>query len=172
MNISEPGMVGLWSTYPETAKPMQCLANFLLTKETPALSRGDREHIASFVGSLNRCSYCEKVHGAVAEVCLPRTSDERLAAYMKIAKQVCYNETQVSEDDIHNAMTVHGATAKDVHDVILISAAFCMFSRYVLHTGAPNPLDENHYVEGAACIMQYGYTQDKLLAEIAQELLK
>jgi hypothetical protein len=40
-----------------------------------------------------------------------------------------------------------GATDIEIHDTVLIAAAFCMFNRYVDGLGTWAPQDRNFYVE-------------------------
>ena len=60
-----PGILGPMVFRPETAKPMNELAEVLL-RGPSTLSRGERELIATYVSSKNDCHFCHSVHGAVA----------------------------------------------------------------------------------------------------------
>jgi alkylhydroperoxidase/carboxymuconolactone decarboxylase family protein YurZ len=51
-----PGIVGLMAFKPETAKPLDELAEVLL-RGPSTLSRGERELIASYVSSRNDCFF-------------------------------------------------------------------------------------------------------------------
>ena len=51
---------------PETAKPLNELAEILLRNDDNTLSRGERELIGSYVSHLNDCFFCENVHGSMA----------------------------------------------------------------------------------------------------------
>ena len=48
-----PGIRGPMAFRPETAKPMNALAEILLRDDNNTLSRGDRELIGAYVSSLN-----------------------------------------------------------------------------------------------------------------------
>ena len=50
-----------------------------------------------------------------------------------------------------------GATDLEIHDTVLIAAAFCMFNRYVdgLATWAPD--DPNFYRQRPALVAEHGY---------------
>jgi len=64
-----------------------------------------------------------------------------MKALLSIAGKVQKSGKQVTTEDIERART-HGATDKEIHDTVLIAAAFCMYNRYVdgLATWAPqNP---------------------------------
>jgi hypothetical protein len=52
----------------------------------------------------------------------------------------------------------HGATDKEIHDTVLIAAAFCMFNRYVDGLDTWQPRDGELYRQGAKRIVTLGYT--------------
>ena len=60
-----PGILGPMAYRPETAKPLNELADVLL-RGPSTLSPGERELIATYVSSRNDCFFCQTVHGAVA----------------------------------------------------------------------------------------------------------
>ena len=60
-----PGILGPMLFRPETAKPLNELAEILL-RGPSSLSRGERELIATYVSSQNDCYFCQTIHGAVA----------------------------------------------------------------------------------------------------------
>jgi alkylhydroperoxidase family enzyme len=62
---SLPGIVGPMAFRPETAKPMNELAEVLL-RGPSTLTSGEREMIATCVSSQNDCYFCQTVHGAAA----------------------------------------------------------------------------------------------------------
>lgn len=66
-----PGILGLMTFRPETAAPINKLANILLRGES-SLSRGEREMIAAHVSWRNGCFFCQTIHGAVAAAPLGR----------------------------------------------------------------------------------------------------
>src|SRR5580692_664003 len=61
-----PGIRGPMAYRPETAKPLNELAEVLLRDDNNSLSRGERELIGAYVSSLNDCFFCQNVHGALA----------------------------------------------------------------------------------------------------------
>jgi AhpD family alkylhydroperoxidase len=60
-----PGIVGLLAQYPQTAAPLNGLADALL-RGPSSLSPADRETIAAYVSARNECTFCAETHGAVA----------------------------------------------------------------------------------------------------------
>jgi AhpD family alkylhydroperoxidase len=60
-----PGIVGLLVRYPQTAGPLNGLAEALL-RGPSSLSAADRETIAAYVSARNECTFCAETHGAVA----------------------------------------------------------------------------------------------------------
>src|SRR5580704_13901757 len=61
-----PGIRGPMAYRPETAKPLNELAEILLRDDNNTLSRGERELIGAYVSSLNDCFFCQNIHGAIA----------------------------------------------------------------------------------------------------------
>ena len=66
-----PGITGLMRYRPETAKPLNELAEVLL-RQPHSLTRGERELIAAYVSGLNQCNFCCASHSAFAAAQLPR----------------------------------------------------------------------------------------------------
>ena len=155
---------------PETAKPLNELADFLL-RGPNTLTPGERELIATFTSAQNECRYCQTIHGAVAAhhlqdedlvVQVKRDFEraaisDKLKALLVIAGKTARGGTHVTDDDIARARS-RGATDLEIHDTVLIAAAFCMFNRYVdgLATWAPD--DPDFYRQRATLIAEHGYT--------------
>jgi uncharacterized peroxidase-related enzyme len=165
-----PGIRGLFALRPETAKPLSELAHILLHEDN-SLSKSDRELIATYVSHLNDCFYCQTSHGAIAAYHLKGDDtlvaqvkndvesapiSNKLRALLKIAAKVQKGGKSVSEADVAAARNA-GAIDIEIHDTVLIAAAFCMYNRYVdgLATWAPpNPIE---YKERAAQVAEAGY---------------
>lgn len=165
-----PGIRGLMTYRPETAAPLNLLAEILLRSEN-SLSRGDRELIGAYVSWLNNCNFCQMVHSGMAQHYLQCDSDfiksvkdnyeaTSLAPKMKgllaIAAAVQKGGKSVSEENIRNARE-NGATDMEIHDTVLIAAAFCMFNRYVDGLGTKVPDDPGYFIERAAYTAAQGY---------------
>jgi len=88
---------------------------------------------------------------------LPNTPvSDKLRALLHIAHQVQGNGKNVTDEDIAAARK-EGATDTEIHDTVLIAAAFCMFNRYVdgLGTWAPGPNEA--YAEMGERMAHVGY---------------
>ncbi len=57
-----------------------------------------------------------------------------------------------------SAAQAAGATDLEIHDTVLIAAAFCMFNRYVDGLGTWAPRDMDAYRGPAAQLAELGYT--------------
>ena len=81
---------------------------------------------------------------------------DKLKALLRIAGKVQQSGKSVTTDDIENAKAC-GATDLEIHDTVLIAAAFCMFNRYVdgLATYAPTALSS--YPLRAQQVVEFGY---------------
>ena len=162
-----PGIRGLMAFRPLTAQPLNALAEVLL-RTNEGLSMGERELIATFVSSLNDCFFCQNIHGAVARYYFPQ--DENLLAQVKsdyrtaaisdkmktllaIAESVQLGGKHVTPEQVEAARGV-GASDLEIHDTVLIAAAFCMFNRYVDGLGTFAPDDPAMYRERAVKIAE------------------
>ena len=72
-----------------------------------------------------------------------------------IAKLATENP-HLTQKDVERAREV-GATDVEIHDTVLIAAAFCMFNRYVDGLGTTQPRDEEMYRERGRRIAREGY---------------
>ena len=60
-----PGILGPMAFRPETARPLNDLAEVLL-RDDNSLTRGERELIAAHVSNLNGCHFCHASHATFA----------------------------------------------------------------------------------------------------------
>jgi uncharacterized peroxidase-related enzyme len=170
LNTDEPGIRGLFRFRPETARPLNELAEVLL-RGPSTLTRGERELIAGYVSGLNSCQFCCSSHSAFAAAQLPggmalvqqvRADPDRAAisaklrGLLRIAAAVQRGGLEVSADDVAAARE-EGATDVEIHDTVLIAAAFCMFNRYVDGLATFAPQDPAVYAENARFIAERGY---------------
>jgi|HubBroStandDraft_6_1064221.scaffolds.fasta_scaffold147504_2 hypothetical protein len=65
---------------------------------------------------------------------------------------------QVTSEDILRARQ-QGATDKEIHDTVLIAAAFCMYDRYVDGLATWAPTDADLYRENGRRLADEGYVQ-------------
>lgn len=175
-----PGIRALMMFRPETAKPLNELADVLL-RGPNSLSPAERELIAAYVSHRNNCRYCATIHGAIAAhhaadenlvACVLRNPAEsnvspKLKALLAIAAKVQTSGRDVTPDDVAAARK-EGATDPEIHDAVLIAAFFCMCNRYVdgLATWAPD--DPGFYRERAAIIAANGYLAATPVASAAR----
>lgn len=151
-----PGIRSLMMYRPETALPLNELAQVLL-RGPSTLTPGERETIASYVSKRNDCKYCSSTHGAIARHLLDDQAEtvqqvwddvdsagvsDKLKALLRIAGTVQESGKSVTQSLIQVAKET-GASDQEIHDTVLIAAAFCMFNRYVdgLGTWAPDDPD-------------------------------
>ncbi|WP_326551656.1 carboxymuconolactone decarboxylase family protein [Micromonospora sp. NBC_01813] len=166
-----PGITGLFGYRPETAGPLNALADALLHAPHPSLTAGERELIAAYVSSLNDCSFCCSSHSAFAaaqldggmplvlSVCADVDTaavTAKLRALLAIAAAVQRGGRMVGAELVAAARS-EGATDLEIHDTVLIAAAFCMFNRYVDGLATVLPADPSRYAEQARHIVATGY---------------
>ena len=164
-----PGISGGFAFRPETAAPMRELADILL-HEPGSLTPGERELIATYVSSQNDCYFCQTSHGASAAAHLGsddivqqvkadfETADvsPKLKALLTIVGKVQRDGKHVTAGDIDCARQM-GATDLEIHDTVLIAAAFCMYNRYVDGLGTWQPRDQTMYAEMGKHLAAHGY---------------
>lgn len=171
LNNDLPGIRGLMAYRPETEAPLNFLAETLLRDDNNTLSRGERELIGAYVSYLNDCFFCQNVHGAMAGHYLGcdlqqidgikqdfKTSDisDKMKTLLSIAGSVQKGGKQVTETQIAAARE-NGATDTEIHDTVLIAAAFCMFNRYVDGLATWAPQDRSFYINRAPQRALEGY---------------
>jgi len=152
------------------AKPLNELAEVLLVGPS-TLSQGERELIATFVSARNDCFFCQTTHGAAAayrlggneQLVLDVKRDaeiaavlDKLKALLAIAAKVQRGGKNVLREDIERARR-EGATDLEIHDTVLIAAAFCMYNRYVDGLATWAPTDPERYREAGARLATQGY---------------
>jgi uncharacterized peroxidase-related enzyme len=165
-----PGIRGLFAFRPETALPLNELVDVLL-RGPNSLTPGERELIATYVSAQNDCYYCQTIHGAIAAAHLDGDEElvqkvkldfanadisQKLKALLVIAGEVQKGGRQVTDQDIAAARQ-QGATDKEIHDTVLIAAAFCMFNRYVDGLGTWAPNDAEWYRNRGRKVAEHGY---------------
>ena len=157
--IKQPGIVELLFYKNSTGNALSNLANALLVEKSP-LSSGERELIASYVSYLNECEFCHLSHSAAANEhlgdngetvsCVIENIDtsnvsDKMKLLLKIAGKVQKSGKLVTKEDIEVAK-LNGATDEEIHDAVLIAAAFCMFNRYVDGLGT-TPARKEEYAD-------------------------
>ena len=178
-----PGIVGAFTFRPETARPMRELAEILL-RGPSTLTSAEREGIAAFVSNGNDCRFCQLSHSAAAAEHRGGTEADyewienlkaspdkanvsaKMKTLLRIAGKVRESGKRVTQDDIA-AARAQGATDLEIHDTVLIAAAFCMYNRYVDGLATWQPEDPASYRSMGKRMAHEGYTRN---APEAQEV--
>jgi uncharacterized peroxidase-related enzyme len=165
-----PGIRGAMAFRPETARPLNALVEILL-HGPHSLTQGERELIATFVSSRNCTTFCHNIHGAIAAAhlggnetlvqqvktdFLDAAISPKLKALLVIAGKVQQDGKLVTAADVEAARN-EGATDLEIHDTVLIAAAFCMYNRYVDGLATARPADPAFYRERGARVARDGY---------------
>ena len=168
-----PGIRGLMAYSPQTARPLNELVEVLLRDDDNSLSRGERELIGAYVSYLNDCFFCQNVHGALAghylQCDIPQIDaikndfnssilSDKMKSLLAIAASVQKSGKKVTEEQVESAKSM-GASDKEIHDTVLIAAAFCMYNRYVDGLATWAPEDRNFYTERAPRRAAEGYVE-------------
>jgi uncharacterized peroxidase-related enzyme len=171
-----PGISSGFAFRPETAKPMRELAHVLLHGPN-SLTPAERELIATYVSSQNDCFFCQTSHGAAAAAHLGNDAvvqqiktdylqagvSDKLKALLVIAGQVQKGGKNVTSESVEKARSL-GATDLEIHDTVLIAAAFCMYNRYVDGLATWQPTDPAMYSTMGEHLATHGYLTPSIKA--------
>ncbi len=176
INVPEgvPGIRSLVMFRPETGKPLYELAQVLLRGES-TLSEAERELIAAYVSKRNDTMFCMMSHAAASRALYGNNKtivddvlknmqhaniSDKMKALLNIAGKVQVLGSAVKQQDIDAARS-EGATDKEIHDTVLIAAAFSMYNRYVDGLASFTPTDEKEYEAMGIRMAEKGYVQPK-----------
>jgi len=164
-----PGITGAFAFRPETAKPMRELPEVLL-RGPSSLTSAEREMIAAFMSTRNDCYFCQTSHPAAAHHAgadyglvdavrfdYPSAAvSAKFKTLLAIAGKVQQGGKQVTPEDTQRARQ-EGATDLEIHDTVLIAAAFCMYNRYVDGLATYSPDNPEMYDKMGAVMAHEGY---------------
>jgi uncharacterized peroxidase-related enzyme len=154
-----PNVFGALAWRPAEAAAFFAYHDALMDKETPGLSKGDRELIVVATSAANDCLYCVVAHGAIARI---RTRDPYLAdqvavdwrkaplpprmhAVLEVAVRLAVEPATVTGADL-DRLREHGLTEDDVWDVGSIVGLFALSNR--LAHWAAIPPNEQFFLMG------------------------
>jgi uncharacterized peroxidase-related enzyme len=148
-----PNVFAALSWRPAEATAFFAMHDALMDKETPGLSKADREVIVVATSAANDCLYCVVAHGAIARVRArdPYLADQvavdwrkaplspRMHAVLDVAVRLAVEPAAVTAQDLAD-LREHGLTEDDVWDVGAIVSLFALSNR-LAHWAAipPNP---------------------------------
>jgi uncharacterized peroxidase-related enzyme len=176
INVPEgvPGIRSLVMFRPETGKPLYELAQVLLRRKS-TLSEAERELIAAYVSKRNDTMFCMMSHAAASKAFYGDDAtivddvlkdmhqaniSNKMKALLHIAGKVQILGREVTQQDVDAARN-EGATDKEIHDTVLITAAFSMFNRYVDGLASFTPTDEKEYEAMGKRMAEKGYVPPK-----------
>ena len=148
-----PNIFAALAWRPDEARAFFAMHDALMDKETPGLSKADRELVVVATSAVNDCLYCVVAHGAVARIRAkdPYIADQvavdwrkaplspRMHAVLEVATRLAAEPAAVTQEDLA-LLTGHGLTQDDVWDVGMITSFFALSNR-LAHFAAlqPNP---------------------------------
>jgi AhpD family alkylhydroperoxidase len=165
-----PGIRGPMSAYPHTGLALNHVAEATLMSNH-GMERWERELLAAYVSFRNECRFCYLSHKAFAVELADETGKKAIERFFASNENSAFRPVvgallKVAElarlkrdtgEAIAEARSL-GADDATLHDAVLISAAFCMFNRYVdgLGTECP-PENDPHYAQAAKHVARHGY---------------
>jgi uncharacterized peroxidase-related enzyme len=149
-----PNVFAALSWRPPEAAAFFALHDALMDKETPGLSKADRELIVVATSAANGCLYCVVAHGAIARIRArdPHLADqvavdwrkapvsERMHAVLEVAVRLAVDPVTVTAADL-DRLRAQGLTEDDVWDVGAIVSFFALSNR-LAHWAAIPPNEE------------------------------
>ncbi len=148
-----PNIFGALAWRPAEAAAFFALHDALMDKETPGLSKADREVIVVATSAANGCLYCVVAHGAIVRIRArdPYLADQvavdwrkaplsaRMHSVVEVAVRLAVEPAAVTAADL-DGLRAHGLTEDDVWDVGAIVSLFALSNR-LAHWAAipPNP---------------------------------
>jgi uncharacterized peroxidase-related enzyme len=148
-----PNIFAALAWRPEEARAFFTMHDALMDKDTPGLSKADRELIVVATSAVNDCLYCVVAHGAVARIRAkdPYIADQvavdwrkaplspRMHAVLEVATRLAAEPAAVTAADL-DLLAGHGLTQDDVWDVGMITSFFALSNRLAHFAAlAPNP---------------------------------
>lgn len=173
--VDQPGIVELLFYKGSTGKALSDLAHTLLHGPS-GLSSGERELIAAYVSKLNDCEFCHQSHSAAANAHLGDEGktiscivddleqspvSDKFKSLLLIAEKIQQGGKAVTKQHIEAAKKA-GASEEDIHDTVLIAAAFCMYNRYVDGLGTKSATPHEYPAMGKR-LAKRGYKYPPLL---------
>jgi len=163
-----PGILEMLWYKPKTGKRLSALAHQLLLGKS-GLTSGERETIAAYTSALNDCDFCCDSHNAAACTHLKTErgradylspefmsgQSKKMQALLAITAQVQKGGKHVTAAAVEAAKKA-GASDEDIHDTVIITAAFCMYNRYVDGLGTRISTEED-YKETGVRLATKGY---------------
>lgn len=123
------------------------------------------------MSSRNKTYFCTQSHAATAALLFEggrdaidaviedvdsAAIDPKLRALLRIADKVRQSGLDVTPEDVENARAA-GAKDEDIHDAVLVAAAFCMFNRYVDGLATVAPRERATYEQIGGLLATAGY---------------
>lgn len=146
-----PGILKCFATHPPLLEHMLGIAQGLLFSEG-ALTRQQKELLATFVSASNSCAYCADSHGyffrthggseARLEALLACRSEADVftpseQALLRFAAMVNRGRNEI-QSDVISALREHGWSTMQIAETIHITALFATFNRVVNAFGLPS----------------------------------
>jgi len=149
-----PNVFAALSWRPAEAEAFFAMHDALMDKETPALSKADRELIVVATSAANGCLYCVVAHGAIARIRArdpfladqvavdwrKAPLDERMHTVLDVAVRLAVDPVTVTTAD-QDRLRAHGLSEDDLWDVGAIVSFFALSNR-LTHWAAIPPNDE------------------------------
>jgi uncharacterized peroxidase-related enzyme len=161
-------IINVFMQNPKRFMPLLSFAQNIL-REDSFLSSTDREIIATFTSSLNKCKFCTGSHRIFAisvgadesqidKIINQDYQDLKLAPILDYVKKLTLEPSELSQEDVSRVYNA-GYSEDELKDAITVCAAFNLFNRIVEGHG----VEENSetWLPSAEEINKFGYDRSK-----------
>ena len=160
-------LLDVFRAFPDTSKPLLEFHEVLLRGPSP-FTEAERELIAAYVSSLNRCRYCQSVHTATAErLGVPQGAigeiiggleaapvSEKMKPVLRYARKLTETPAGVTRADAE-AVLAEGWDETALYHTVAVTALFNFMNRLV--DGLGIELDQAYVKPAAERLASRGY---------------
>ncbi len=140
---AQSNLLDLFKRFPETSKPLLEFHEILLRGPSP-FTAAERELLAAYVSSLNKCHYCADVHTATAErLGVPQGAvarlvkdwdgapiEEKMRPILRYARKLTQQPAAITRADA-DAILVAGWSETALYQTVAVTALFNFMNRLV-----------------------------------------
>lgn len=161
-------IVNIFMQNPERYMLLLSFAQNILRKDS-FLSITERETIAAFTSSLNKCKFCTGSHRVFAlsvganeqeldKILNQDYLDMKIAPILDYVKKLTLSPSELTEEDVKKVYD-SGYSEDELKDAIAVCAAFNMFNRLVEGHGVEE--NSHTWIPSAEDINMFGYDRGK-----------
>lgn len=164
--------------YPEIARGISIISEYVMRSDDLGLSLSERELIATFVSDLNKCDYAARTHQASAEALGANPAlfskilqdidlapvNEKLKPVLHYVKKLTLSPEKMTQTDV-NMVFDAGWDEKDFHFAVMVCGLFNLYNRMLAAYGISN--SHEHMQKAGRALAKSGYSHVAKVADKA-----